>query len=77
MKNILITGAGSGMGLKTSQLLAKNGFHVYAGARKPTELDFLNSIPNVIGIRLDVCEPHDLDNFANKIKNDMFLIFFG
>lgn len=33
-KAILVTGASSGIGLRTTEVLAANGFHVYAGARK-------------------------------------------
>jgi short-subunit dehydrogenase len=75
MQNILVTGAGSGIGLKTVQLLAKKGFHVFAGARKLTAIESLQAIPDVTGIRLDVCEPQDLDNLVKileKNENGLF-----
>tara|TARA_R110002126_G_scaffold236514_2_gene380126 strand:- start:7305 stop:8219 length:915 start_codon:yes stop_codon:yes gene_type:complete len=34
-KTVLITGAGSGMGLATAKILIKNGFKVWAGIRDP------------------------------------------
>jgi len=70
MQNILVTGASSGIGLKTAQLLANNGFQVFAGARKSADLEFLHAIPNITGIRLDVCEPQDLDNLVKKLTEN-------
>ena len=39
---VLITGASSGIGVKTAEVLAANGFYVYAGARKQADLDALD-----------------------------------
>ena len=75
MQNILVTGGSSGIGLKTVQLLANKGFHVFAGARKSADLEFLNAIPNVTGIPLDVCEPQDLDNFVKTLTENSKELF--
>ena len=34
LRAVLVTGASSGIGLSITEVLASNGFHVYAGARK-------------------------------------------
>jgi len=58
---VLITGASSGIGLKTAEVLAANGFYVYAGARKQADIDMLSAIENVQGVRLDVNVQEDID----------------
>ena len=75
MQNILVTGGNSGIGLKTVQLLANKGFHVFAGARKSADLEMLNAMPNVTGIPLDVCEIQDLDNFVKKLTENSKELF--
>jgi NAD(P)-dependent dehydrogenase (short-subunit alcohol dehydrogenase family) len=37
-KIALVTGASSGIGLKTSLILARNGFHTYATVRKHSRI---------------------------------------
>ncbi len=51
---ILVTGASTGIGRRTAEHLAANGFFVYAGARKEKDLKALDAIENVQAIRLDV-----------------------
>ncbi|MEK6254950.1 MAG: SDR family oxidoreductase [Gemmatimonadales bacterium] len=58
---VLITGASSGIGLRTAEVLAANGFYVYAGARKQADLDALSAIDNIEGVRLDVNVQEDID----------------
>jgi len=53
-KAVLVTGASTGIGRKITEVLAANGYFVYAGARKQKDLDALNEIENVQSIRLDV-----------------------
>ncbi len=57
---VLVTGASSGLGRKTAETLAANGFFVYAGARKPEDIAALSAIPNVQGVRLDVTIAADI-----------------
>ncbi len=54
---VLITGASSGIGLRTTQLLSSSGFYVYAGARKSAEMAAL-------GVQIVAVEP---GNFASKV----------
>lgn len=65
---VLVTGASSGIGRKTTELLAKNGFFVFAGARKDQDLDDLNMIPNVEAIRLDVTDESDVKEAVKTIE---------
>ena len=64
---VLITGASSGIGLKTAEVLAANGFFVYAGARKQADLDMLNAIDNVEAVRLDVNVQEDIDAAVEQV----------
>lgn len=60
-KAVLITGASSGIGLRTTEVLAANGFHVYAGARKASDMERLNAMDHVTAIRLDVTVQTEID----------------
>ena len=51
---ILITGASTGIGRASTELLSQKGFSIYACARKDTDLQELGKIPNVFPIKLDV-----------------------
>jgi NAD(P)-dependent dehydrogenase (short-subunit alcohol dehydrogenase family) len=57
---ILVTGASTGIGRNVTEHLAAAGYFVYAGARKPADLDALGKIKNVQAIRLDVTKPDDI-----------------
>lgn len=58
-RSVLVTGAGSGIGLATARLLAEKGFQVYGGVRKEQDAEGLRAL----GIRplfLDVTREGDL-----------------
>ncbi|HEX5052971.1 MAG TPA: SDR family oxidoreductase [Planctomycetota bacterium] len=65
---VLVTGASSGIGRKTTELLAKSGFFVYAGARKQQDLDALNALDNVQAIRLDVTVPAEIEAAVATVR---------
>ena len=68
-KAVLVTGASSGIGLQIVDTLSRNGFYVYAGARKAADLEMLDAIDNVSAVRLDVTVDEDIEaavNFVNK-----------
>jgi NAD(P)-dependent dehydrogenase (short-subunit alcohol dehydrogenase family) len=65
---VLITGASSGIGLRTAEVLATNGFFVYAGARKQADLDALNAMENVQGVRLDVNSQEEIDSAVETVR---------
>lgn len=52
-KTVLITGASSGIGYATAELLAKNGYKVYAGARRLEKMESLKK-HGVVPLALDV-----------------------
>jgi NAD(P)-dependent dehydrogenase (short-subunit alcohol dehydrogenase family) len=67
-KAVLVTGASSGIGRKTTELLAANGFFVYATARKEADLKELAAIANVQAIPLDVTKPAEIDAAVQTIE---------
>jgi NAD(P)-dependent dehydrogenase (short-subunit alcohol dehydrogenase family) len=60
-KAVLVTGASTGIGRKITEHLAARGYFVYAGARKPADLDALSAIKNVQAVKLDVTRQDDID----------------
>ncbi len=58
---VLVTGASSGIGKQIAITLSEQGFFVYAGARKDTDIMALSELPNIQGIRLDVTVQSDID----------------
>ncbi len=69
-KSVLVTGASSGIGLKITEFLAERGVHVWAGARKEADLERLDAMENVSGIRLDVTVQDEIDAAVKRISKD-------
>jgi len=67
-KAVLVTGASSGLGLKMTQTLAKNGFIVYAGARKDADMKRLEAMDNVEAVRIDVTVQSQIDAAVKTIE---------
>ena len=67
-KAVLVTGASSGIGRKITEVLAANGYFVYAGARKQHDLDDLNAIDNVHSLRLDVTIQDEIDAAVETVR---------
>ncbi len=65
---VLVTGASSGIGRATAELLAAEGFYVYAGARSQEDLDALNAIDNIEAIRIDVTDPDEIAAAVETVK---------
>lgn len=74
-KAILITGASSGIGRKTAEVLAAEGYYVFAGARKDKDLKELDAIHNVEGIRLDVTVQADIDAAVKTVEDAGFGLY--
>ena len=68
-KAVLITGATTGIGRLTAETLAKDGYFVYAGARKQRDIDALNKIANIQAVKLDVTKQDQVDAAFATIKN--------
>ncbi len=67
-KAVLVTGASSGIGRNLAETLAERGYFVYAGARKQADLDALNRIPNIQGVRLDVTRQDEIDAAVKTVR---------
>ncbi|MDH3304558.1 MAG: SDR family NAD(P)-dependent oxidoreductase [Gammaproteobacteria bacterium] len=67
-RSILVSGASTGIGRNLTETLAKNGYHVYAGARKDEDLAALNAIDNVTAVRLDVTNQEHVDAVVAMIR---------
>lgn len=61
LRAVLVTGTSSGIGLRMTEVLSRNGFFVYAGARKPEDLERLDAMENVQSVRLDVTIQSEID----------------
>lgn len=68
VRAVLITGTSTGIGLRMTEVLSKNGFFVYAGARKPEDLKRLDAMPNVKSVRLDVTIQSEIDAAVALVK---------
>jgi NADP-dependent 3-hydroxy acid dehydrogenase YdfG len=64
----VVTGASSGIGAATAKLLAANGFHVIAGARRMDRLSELaKSDSNIEIVELDVTNHKSVETLAAKL----------
>jgi NAD(P)-dependent dehydrogenase (short-subunit alcohol dehydrogenase family) len=68
-KAVLVTGATSGIGLRITERLASEGYFVYAGARKPEDIERLSRMKNVEAVRLDVTVQEDIDAAVKQIRD--------
>jgi NAD(P)-dependent dehydrogenase (short-subunit alcohol dehydrogenase family) len=68
VKSVLVTGASTGIGRNLVETLARNGHHVYAGARKEKDLAALNAIENITAVRLDVTKQDEIDAVVALIQ---------
>ena len=68
-KAVLVTGASTGIGRKIAEVLAEQGYFVYAGARKQADLDALNEIDNVQSVKLDVTVQEEIDAAVATVQD--------
>ncbi len=75
-KSILITGCSSGIGYDTAHHLHKNGYKVYATARKSQDVQRLKS-EGLDAYILDVTSPEDITKILNIIINngELYAVF--
>ena len=69
-KAVLITGATSGIGRLATEKLASEGYYVYAGARKDSDIEALNRIENVTAVRLDVTRQEEIDAAVRFVESE-------
>jgi NAD(P)-dependent dehydrogenase (short-subunit alcohol dehydrogenase family) len=69
-KAVLVTGASTGIGLRIAETLAKEGFYVYAGARKAEDLARLDAMSNIRSVKLDVTLQEDVDAAVDFIRRE-------
>lgn len=67
-KAVLVTGASTGIGRAITERLAGDGYFVYAGARKDSDLAELNAIENVQAIRLDVTRADEIAAAVETVR---------
>ena len=67
-KSILVTGATSGIGRNLAETLARDGHHVFAGARTDAEMAELNALENITAIRLDVTKQDEIDAAVETVR---------
>ncbi len=70
-KNILITGASSGIGKETVRYFASRGWKVAATMRNVSRAGDLLNMPGVAVYSLDVTQPHNVDETIQKAWDDM------
>lgn len=68
MKNILITGANRGIGLKFGEILSANN-NIYATARDITNADDLKKFDNTELLELDLLNKDSIKSFCSELKD--------
>ena len=68
MKNILITGANRGIGLKFAEILSANN-NIYATARDITKADDLKKFDNTELLELDLLNKDSIKSFCSELKD--------
>ena len=68
MKNILITGANRGTGLKFAEILSANN-NIYATARDITNADDLKKFDNTELLELDLLNKDSIKSFCSELKD--------
>ncbi len=72
-KVVLVTGASTGMGRATAELLALKGYEVYAASREPQRLLDLRE-KNVIPIYMDIADPKSVEKSVKTLGHIEILV---
>jgi NAD(P)-dependent dehydrogenase (short-subunit alcohol dehydrogenase family) len=66
---VVVSGASSGIGRATAQVLAERGFHVLAGIRTEGNADGL-AARGIECVRLDITDGADVERLADRVAHD-------
>lgn len=67
--NVLITGAGRGIGLEFARQYAETGWHVHATCREPKNSSELLTLPGAVTVhKLDVTHPKQLGHLVRELE---------
>lgn len=78
MKQVLITGASSGIGEQLALDYADQGWKVYACGRNAQKLDFLSAKnSNIQGLAFDVTMPEQIASAATQIEGNLDLLILN
>lgn len=69
-KSVVITGASSGIGRASVELMSQSGWQVFATVRKPADQDKLRS-QNIVPILMDVEDPASISAAAQEIESQL------
>ena len=67
MPTALVTGTSTGIGLETALYFARNGYRVFAGARKPETVEHH---PNVVPVKLDVDQDASVRQCVDGVRRE-------
>src|ERR1700690_440324 len=67
MPTALVTGTSTGIGLETALYFARNGYRVFAGARKPEAVE---RHPNIVPIKLDVDQDVSVSECVDSVLRE-------
>ncbi len=67
MPTALITGTSTGIGLETALYFARNGYRVFAGARKPEAVE---RHPNIVPVKLDVDQDASVRSCVDEVLRE-------
>ncbi|MCB9664933.1 MAG: SDR family oxidoreductase [Alphaproteobacteria bacterium] len=66
-RSVLVTGASTGIGRATAELLAEDGWEVLAGVRRDTDADAVRA-DRIHPVQLDVTSPDDLAALPGRVR---------
>lgn len=66
---VLITGASSGIGYQTAEMLLEQGYRVYGAARRVERMDYLKK-KGLIPLKLDITQEASIVNLVDKVIDD-------
>jgi NAD(P)-dependent dehydrogenase (short-subunit alcohol dehydrogenase family) len=69
--NVLITGAGGGVGTELSKALAQDGWRVFAAVRSQNAAEALEATPGVAALHLDVTDGDSIRLAAQTVADDV------